>query len=117
MCGHISTTTEKVICSGSILPSNVVFESLQMTRSSGSRTITDIHYQQWVFTLEPLLILILKPKFQVSSYSKITYIIHIQAHTQFSYNSHIEAHIYSYMIMFMHYIMYIKFTYSYKFNI
>jgi hypothetical protein len=39
-----------------------------------------------------------------------------QAHTQFSYNSHIEAHIYNYIahahthiyIMFMHYIMYIS---------
>jgi hypothetical protein len=40
-----------------------------------------------------------------------------QAHTQFSHNSHIEAHIYNYIIMFMHYIMHIKFTCSHKFNI
>jgi hypothetical protein len=32
-------------------------------------------------------------------------------------DSHIEAHIYNYIIMFMHYIMHIRFTCSHKFNI
>jgi hypothetical protein len=45
---------------------------------------------QWFYALELLLILLQKPEFQVSSYSKITYIIiYIQPHTQFS---QIQAH-------------------------
>jgi hypothetical protein len=40
-----------------------------------------------------------------------------QGLTQFNYNSHIETHKYNYIIMFMNYIMHIKFTCSYKLNI
>jgi hypothetical protein len=74
------------------------------------------------FALEPLWIL-LKPEFQVHSYSKIIYIIiHIQAYTQFS---HIQAHtvithiieLLLYIIISCSCIMHIKFSCSHNFNI
>jgi hypothetical protein len=60
----------------------------------------------------PLLVVVYSTKTDANTPSKSE-----QAHAQFNYNSHIEAHIFNYIIMFMHYIIHIKFTCSHKLNI